>query len=53
MVLDKDKRADYNQELYRRWRDARSDWDTAARHCLLYPSPRQRDQRGYRMASSD
>jgi len=31
MVLDKDKRADYNQELYRRWRDARSDWDTEAR----------------------
>ena len=31
MVLEKDKRADYNQELYRRWRDARSDWDTEAR----------------------
>ena len=31
MVLETDKRADYNQELYRRWRDARSDWDTEAR----------------------
>ena len=31
MVLETDKRADYNQELYRRWRDARSDWDKEAR----------------------
>ena len=32
MVLEKDKRADFNQELYRKWRDARSDWDTEARY---------------------
>jgi len=32
MTLDKDKRADYNQDLYRRWRNARSDWDTEARY---------------------
>jgi len=31
MVLETDKRADYNQELYRRWRDARSEWDKEAR----------------------
>ena len=31
MVLEKDKRADYNQELYRRYRDARKSWDTEAR----------------------
>ena len=32
MVLEKDKRADYNQELYRRWKDARSSWDTESRY---------------------
>lgn len=32
MTLDKDKRADYNQDLYRRWRNARSDWDIEARY---------------------
>jgi len=32
MTLDKDKRADYNQDLYRRWPNARSDWDTEARY---------------------
>ena len=31
MVLEKDKRADYNQELYRRYRDSRKSWDTEAR----------------------
>ena len=29
--MDKDPRALYNEELYRQWRDARSDWDTEAR----------------------
>ena len=29
--MEKDKRAVYNEELYREWRDARSDWDTEAR----------------------
>ncbi len=32
MVLEKDKRADYNQELYRRYRDARQSWDTESRY---------------------
>ena len=32
MTLEKDKRADYNQDLYRRWRNARSDWDIEARY---------------------
>ena len=32
MVLEKDKRADFNQDLYRRWRNARKDWDTEARY---------------------
>jgi len=32
MVLEKDKRADYNQELYRRYRDARQTWDTESRY---------------------
>ena len=32
MPLEKDKRADHNQDLYRRWRNARSDWDTEARY---------------------
>jgi len=32
VVLDKDKRADYNQELYRRWRDSRKSWDTDSRY---------------------
>ena len=31
-MVDKDKRAQYNQDLYRRWRDARADWDTEARY---------------------
>tara|TARA_R110000824_G_scaffold107621_5_gene253996 strand:+ start:396 stop:2414 length:2019 start_codon:yes stop_codon:yes gene_type:complete len=29
--METDSRAQYNQDLYRRWRDARSDWDTEAR----------------------
>jgi hypothetical protein len=29
--MDKDPRASYNEELYRQWRDSRSDWDTEAR----------------------
>jgi len=29
--MEQDKRALYNDELYRQWRDARSDWDTEAR----------------------
>ena len=29
--MDQDPRASYNEELYRQWRDARSDWDTEAR----------------------
>ena len=29
--MDKDPRALYNEELYRQWRDARTDWDTEAR----------------------
>jgi len=29
--METDPRADYNQDLYRRWRDARSDWDAEAR----------------------
>ena len=32
MVLEKDKRADFNQDLYRRWRDARQTWDTESRY---------------------
>jgi len=32
VTLEKDKRADYNQDLYRRWRNARSDWDIEARY---------------------
>ena len=32
MVLEKDKRADYNQELYRRYRDARQTWDNVSRY---------------------
>ena len=30
-MIQKDKRAIETQELFRRWRDARSDWDTQAR----------------------
>ncbi len=29
--MEKDKRALYNEELHRQWRDARSEWDTEAR----------------------
>ena len=29
--MDQDPRALYNEELYRNWRDARSEWDTEAR----------------------
>ena len=29
--MEQDPRASYNEELYRQWRDARSDWDTEAR----------------------
>ena len=29
--MELDPRAEYNQDLYRRWRDARSDWDSEAR----------------------
>ena len=29
--MDQDPRARQNDELYRQWRDARSDWDTEAR----------------------
>ena len=29
--MDKDPRASYNEELYRQWRDSRSDWATEAR----------------------
>ena len=32
MVLEKDKRADYNQELYRGYRDARQTWDNESRY---------------------
>ena len=32
MVLETDQRAEHNQELYRRWRDSRADWDTDARY---------------------
>lgn len=32
MVLEKDKRADYNKELYRRYRDARQTWDNESRY---------------------
>ena len=32
--MEIDSRAKHNQELYRRWRDARSDWDTEARKDL-------------------
>jgi len=32
MVLETDQRAEYNQELYKRWRDSRADWDTEARY---------------------
>ena len=32
MVLETDQRAEHNQELYRRWRDSRADWDTEARY---------------------
>ncbi|MAG27134.1 hypothetical protein CMI47_16480 [Candidatus Pacearchaeota archaeon] len=31
-MIETDPRADLNQELYRKWRDARSDWDTEARN---------------------
>jgi|TARA_Y100001973_G_C5199596_1_gene336673 hypothetical protein len=30
-MMKKDPRANQNEELYRQWRDARSDWDTEAR----------------------
>jgi hypothetical protein len=29
--MDQDPRASYNEELYRQWRDSRSEWDTEAR----------------------
>ena len=29
--MEQDPRALYNDELYRQWRDSRSDWDTEAR----------------------
>ena len=29
--MESDPRADHNQDLYRRWRDARSEWDSEAR----------------------
>ena len=29
--MEMDPRAEYNQDLYRRWRDARADWDSEAR----------------------
>ena len=29
--MDKDPRAENNEQLFRQWRDARSDWDTEAR----------------------
>ena len=29
--MDQDPRALQNEELYRQWRDARSEWDTEAR----------------------
>ena len=32
MVLETDKRAERNQELYKRWRDSRASWDTEARY---------------------
>ena len=32
MVFESDQRAEHNQELYRRWRDSRADWDTEARY---------------------
>ena len=41
--IDKDIRAEQNQELFRDWSDARQDWDTEARNCLLYTSPSPRD----------
>ena len=31
-MIETDSRADLNQELYRKWRDARSDWDREARN---------------------
>ena len=31
MAIELDQRAKENQELFRRWRDARADWDTDAR----------------------
>ena len=31
MAIEQDQRAKENQELFRRWRDARADWDTDAR----------------------
>jgi len=31
-MIDKDPRAELSQELYRKWRDARADWDTNARN---------------------
>ena len=31
-MIDKDPRAEQSQELYRKWRDARADWDTNARN---------------------
>ena len=30
-MIDKDPRAEYNQELFKRWRDARDEWDAVAR----------------------
>ena len=32
MPLETDSKAEYNQELYRQWRDSRADWDTEARY---------------------
>ena len=29
--MQKDPRADYNEQLYREWSDARADWDEEAR----------------------
>ena len=32
MPIDKDPRAKATLELFRKWRDSRSDWDTEARN---------------------
>ena len=32
MPLETDSKAEHNQELYRQWRDSRSEWDTEARY---------------------